>query len=401
MYRNISLVLFLSLLLATSAWAGIQPGAFTLSPMVGGHIFEDDYDLENSPFLSLGLGYNLTEQAALEAVYSQTNADGESAADSDARVRTFRLDALYHFMPEKTLVPYLAIGVGEINTKYDVGGRDRNLLANVGAGVKYFVAEEFALRADVRSLLDFPDPEKSLMYSAGLFFQFGGGAAAPAPVAMEKTPAKEMAPAAPADSDGDGVTDDLDQCPASPQGSPVNSVGCPLDSDGDGVADHMDKCPATPQGAPVNKVGCPLDSDGDGVADYMDKCLGTPSGVSVDAVGCPTKLSLQINFGHDSNKIGPEFDGEISKAAQCINDYPGNLVYIDGHTDSQGAAEYNQQLSERRATAVKNRLVEKFNIPASRMTARGFGETTPVADNGTKEGRFQNRRVEVACGAAK
>lgn len=403
MLRNMTLTALLSLLLATSAWAGIQPRAFTLSPMVGGHLFEDDYSLENTPFFSLGLGYNLTEQAALEAVYSQTDADGEKATDSDAKVRTFRLDALYHFMPEKTLVPYLAIGVGEININPDSGGNRRHLLANAGAGIKYFIAEDFALRADVRYLLDFPEPENNLLYSAGLFMQFGGAAPAPAPVVMEKpavapTPAPVLA-IAPIDSDGDGIADDLDKCPGTPKGAVVNKVGCPLDSDGDGVADYMDKCPATPKGAPVDKVGCPLDSDGDGVADYLDKCPGTPSGVSVDAVGCPTKLTLKINFGHDSNKIGPEFDGEISKAAQCINDYPGNLVYIDGHTDSRGSAEYNQLLSEKRAAAVKNRLIEKFNIPASRMTARGFGESTPVADNKTEEGRLQNRRVDVACGA--
>jgi OOP family OmpA-OmpF porin len=108
---------------------------------------------------------------------------------------------------------------------------------------------------------------------------------------------------------------------------------------------------------------------------------------------------LNINFGHDSNKVGAQYDGEIAKAAQCINDYPGNVVFIDGHTDSTGAAAYNQKLSVQRAQAVVNRLVERFDIPASRVTARGFGEDKPVADNKTAEGRAQNRRVEVACGA--
>ncbi|NOY13881.1 MAG: hypothetical protein GXP51_09485, partial [Deltaproteobacteria bacterium] len=74
-YRTLP-VIFLTLLLTTSARAGIQPGTFTLSPMVGGHIFENDQQLENSLSWSLGLGFNLTERAALEAVFSHSEADG-------------------------------------------------------------------------------------------------------------------------------------------------------------------------------------------------------------------------------------------------------------------------------------------------------------------------------------
>ena len=171
------------------------------------------------------------------------------------------------------------------------------------------------------------------------------------------------------------------------------------DSDGDGVMDAVDNCPNTPKGAPVNDVGCPLDSDGDGVFDYLDQCPDTPAGVSVDVYGCPTKLTLHINFGHDSSTVGAEFDSEVAKAAQCINSYPGNTVIIEGHTDSSGAAAYNLKLSEQRATAVKNRLMEKFNIKESRLIAQGFGESHPVADNKTAGGRSLNRRVEVGCGA--
>lgn len=171
------------------------------------------------------------------------------------------------------------------------------------------------------------------------------------------------------------------------------------DSDGDGVIDAMDKCPNTPKGAPVDKVGCPLDSDGDGVFDYLDQCPGTPAGVSVDVYGCPTKLTLHINFGHDSSTIGTEFDSELAKAAQCINDYPGNTVIIEGHTDSSGAAAYNLKLSGQRADAVKNSLVERFDIKESKLITQGFGESHPVADNKTAGGKALNRRVEVDCGA--
>jgi OOP family OmpA-OmpF porin len=109
-------------------------------------------------------------------------------------------------------------------------------------------------------------------------------------------------------------------------------------------------------------------------------------------------LTLHINFGQDSSKIDARYDSEIAKAARCINDYPGNIVFIDGHTDSDGSRAYNQKLSEQRAAAVKNRLISNFDIPATKVTARGFGEDQPVADNGTAAGKALNRRVDVACG---
>jgi len=90
----------------------------------------------------------------------------------------------------------------------------------------------------------------------------------------------------PLDSDNDGVADYQDQCPDTPQGVAVDPKGCALDSDNDGVADYLDRCPGTPQGVAVDTKGCPLDSDKDGVADYLDKCPGTPRGVEVDTGGC-------------------------------------------------------------------------------------------------------------------
>lgn len=434
MFKKVLLLLFVASCLALPVSAEIQPGAFTLSPMIGGHIFEGNQSLDESSFWGIGLGYNLTESWAVEGVYTRTDADADDASTTDTKVETIRLDALYHFNSSNKLVPYLVAGLGGIYSDPDSGAERDHLLFNYGVGLKYFILDDLiALRADVRHLLDFPEPDNNLQYSAGLVFQLGKPAPAAQPVEAvvpqpKPVPAPAPAPApldsdgdgvidkldqcpdtpagvavdskgCPLDSDGDGVTDNMDKCPDTPKGAAVNSQGCPLDSDGDGVYDYLDKCPNTPKGAPVDKKGCPLDSDGDGVFDYLDKCPGTPAGVSVDANGCPTVLTLHINFGHDSSNVGPEYDGEIAKAAQCINNYPGNVVFIDGHTDSSGAAAYNQKLSVQRAQAVVNRLVEKFNIPASRMTARGFGEDKPVATNKSVAGRAQNRRVEVACGA--
>lgn len=398
MLKSIAVVCFL-VLLATSGWAAVQADRFTLSPMVGGHAFDDDLHLENSFFWSLGLGYSLTDHVGIEAVFSQTDAEADASAN-DTLVRGLRLDALYHFSPQRKLVPYLAAGLGGLRYNPDIGSSESHLTGNVGAGVKYFLSQNVALRADVRYLRDVSDAENHLLSSAGVVFQFGLAPAAAAPVEAEKVAVVQQKIAdLPADTDADGVADDVDRCPDTPAGVLVNAVGCPADADADGVPDYLDQCAATPKAAPVDASGCPVDSDRDGVFDYLDRCMNTVVGASVDADGCQTKLTLRINFANDSDIIDSQYDSEIAKAAQCIKDYPGNLVYIDGHTDSFGSADYNQNLSLRRARAVVNRLNEKFGISMQRMTARGFGETIPVADSRDPESRWMNRRVEVICGA--
>jgi OOP family OmpA-OmpF porin len=148
-----------------------------------------------------------------------------------------------------------------------------------------------------------------------------------------------------------------------------------------------------PAPAPVVK-----DSDGDGVSDHLDKCPGTPKGRIVDTDGCELKLTLRINFDFNNTDIKPEFKLELDKAAEFIR-MNSHVPYIllAGHTDSIGEDDYNQKLSERRAMAVRQTLINDYGIDGGRLVARGYGEAQPVADNATEEGRYQNRRVEVIC----
>jgi OOP family OmpA-OmpF porin len=209
---------------------------------------------------------------------------------------------------------------------------------------------------------------------------------------------------APLDSDGDGVPNRADQCPNTPKGAKVDAKGCPLDSDGDGVFDGLDKCPGTPAGVKVNADGCPLDTDGDGIPDYLDKCPtvpapGTPDGCPPPAVEkpaepapapvdtTPRKLVLEgVNFSTDSSKLAPGSVAILDNAAATLKGWDDVKVMIEvaGHTDSTGSAAYNQKLSERRANTVRAYLI-----------AKGYGETQPVADNKTRDGRYKNRRVEL------
>lgn len=200
-----------------------------------------------------------------------------------------------------------------------------------------------------------------------------------------------------ADADGDGVTNNLDRCPGTPAGYTVDAHGCPLDSDGDGVTDALDECPDTPAGFKVDDKGCPVDSDGDGVLNGLDKCPDTPAGSKVDRTGCPEvgqelAVLMGIEFNFDSSEIRHESRFILSNVIQTLASNPDIKVNIIGHTDSIGTEEYNQKLSERRAAAVREYLIQQ-GIDEGRMTTEGRGEKEPVAPNMLRADRQKNRRV--------
>ena len=239
----------------------------------------------------------------------------------------------------------------------------------------------------------------------------------------------------PFDSDGDGVADYLDRCPNTPKEAigHVDAQGCPLDSDKDGIPDYLDRCPGTPEGATVDENGCELDSDGDGVPDWRDECPRTrkeaighvdAKGCDLDSdhdgvpdwqdecphtpgikenKGCPEvkreirqllKKAMQgIEFETARATIRPSSYSLLDEIAQQFIENPSFIIEVQGHTDNTGKADKNMTLSQDRANAVRDYLIGK-GVPAERMTARGYGQDKPIADNSTKAGRAKNRRVE-------
>jgi len=151
----------------------------------------------------------------------------------------------------------------------------------------------------------------------------------------------------------------------------------------------------------VDNKGCEIDSDQDGVVDSQDKCPNTPAGAKVDESGCriilekDVSIALNITFANNSDEITDNFTQEIQKVAEFMRQYPDTTAVIEGHTDNRGAASYNQQLSEKRAKAVMQYIVEKFSINASRLSSVGVGEASPIASNDSLEGRAKNRRVQA------
>ena len=200
------------------------------------------------------------------------------------------------------------------------------------------------------------------------------------------------------DTDGDGIIDSEDEC-VDVKGTKIMK-GCP-DADGDGVADKDDECP-TVKGAKENK-GCPWpDTDGDGVADKDDKCPTVKGTVANN--GCPEvsdeamkKLNdygKTILFNSGKSSFQKQTYPVLQAMSAILKEYPTAKFSLEGHTDSDGKDAMNQKLSEDRAAAVKNYLIEQ-GIDASRLSSKGFGESMPVDSNKTAKGKANNRRVEV------
>jgi OmpA-OmpF porin, OOP family len=178
------------------------------------------------------------------------------------------------------------------------------------------------------------------------------------------------------------------------------------DSDGDGISDDKDRCPGTPQGVTVDMVGCPVDSDKDGVPDYKDQCPGTLAGTKVDAKGCPlpkptlgkvtatgTYVFKDIQFESNKSNLKSSSFATLNNMAEALKARPDMKVEIQGHTDSRGKHDYNVGLSQKRAETVKAYLVSR-GVDSERLVPRGYGPDHPIASNSTTEGRATNRRVE-------
>jgi OOP family OmpA-OmpF porin len=414
--------MFLLLATVTAGRGEVKAGEYSITPFIGGYNFEGNQDLKNAPVYGLRGGYNFTKNWGVEGIFNYVATEYTTlAGNPDVNVYGFGIEGLYHFMPESRFVPFLAVGAGGQRYNASGGIKDRDkFTVDYGAGLKYFLTDNLALRADVRHvILPLHDHYNNLLYTVGLSFSFGGEKKAP-PVVTSARAAEPVAEASVKvikDTDGDGVPDELDKCPNTPAGVKVDRDGCPIDSDKDGVPDYLDKCPDTPTGVKVDKDGCPIDSDKDGVPDYLDKCPGTPAGVKVDKDGCPPpavkkaapapamekaivekgRATLIVEFDTDKSVVKKKYHEEIGKLAVVMKKYTDINITIEGHTDNVGGAKYNQKLSERRAEAVKTYLVKEFGIETSRLSAIGYGLTKPMASNATKEGRQKNRRVEAAA----
>jgi OOP family OmpA-OmpF porin len=127
----------------------------------------------------------------------------------------------------------------------------------------------------------------------------------------------------------------------------------------------------------------------------VSKCPNTPAGVPVDADGCPIPqdVVLQgVNFETNSANLTADSKPVLDKVADGLKEHHRLTIEVQGHTDSTGSAAYNLKLSDRRANSVVDYLVSQ-GVPRAQLSAKGYGQTQPIASNATAEGRAKNRRV--------
>jgi OOP family OmpA-OmpF porin len=364
----------------------------------------------------LGLGYVVNDALNIEAMLSVATPKASQPGRSGEEHTALGVDLQWVFRRNEDFSPYLLAGLSTFNI--DPSGSENDLDgAAFSAGAGFYLnpfKSNVAIRGEFRRRLENASSDvgrwdglRDSLFSLGLQIPFGpatpkwvdtdGDGVEDGSDNCPNTPAgaKVDAWGCELDSDGDGVKDSKDQCPGTPRGVAVDANGCPNDSDGDGVSDDMDECPGTPAGQPVDAKGCELDDDGDGVINRLDECPGTPPGTPVDRKGCELKgdYTLQgVNFETNSDRLVSGASAVLNLVAETLLKYPEIKVEVQGHTDSDGAAAYNESLSSRRAQTVRDYLASK-GVDAGRMTVRGYGESAPVADNTTAAGKAQNRRV--------
>jgi OOP family OmpA-OmpF porin len=309
---------------------------------------------------------------------------------------------------------YFLAGIGYLGTETGPTAIEENRPSGT-AGLGFILRlgnSPVSIRGEYRARLAYEDTRDltDRIGTLGLQFSFGGG----------RTSTR-------LDSDGDGVRDGRDRCPRTPRGVAVNNVGCEVDTDGDGVPNGADACPNTFLGTEVDAYGCPRDDDGDGVPNdkdqcpntiagasvsangceqddygdkvinHLDRCPNTRAGVRVDINGCEITDVIQlpgVNFVSASDRLLPGAAQVLTNAAATLKKHPDLVIEVAGHTDSDGSAANNQGLSERRANTVRDFLVNA-GVPRANLSARGYGEARPIADNATARGKAINRRVEL------
>lgn len=351
--KNIKLSLITAALLVSAAsYANEQPKAQDLVGKFYGGIntslidIDEDrapnvIDFDFSLGLGLELGYRYSESTEFRLSYNDITIDlANNSTDEDGDAISF--DVLY-FPTQQNY--YVLGGVSSV----DIGGSE--LTANLGLGYRHYFSDRFAAYTEAKTHYSFDESYTDLSAQIGLVYFFGE-----ASKSSVKSVKDEIAP----------VT--KTQAVAAPISAPKAVI---KDSDNDGVIDSKDNCASTPVNDKVDSKGCTI---------FTEEKLSR---------------TLLINFDNNKAVITQKYRSEVAKIANFLNKYSHTSMTIAGHTSSQGAAAYNQKLSQKRADAVVALLVTDFGIEKSRLKAKGYGETLLINTANTAAAHNENRRIEA------
>ncbi len=302
------------------------------------------------------------------------------------------------------LTPFVLVGGGLIGIRSgpEALGRDVDPALHFGGGLKLHL-DRWVLRLDIRDVVSHRRGVDETFEAHHLELLLGASVMLGV---REPKPRPDRRPTPLRDSDGDGLRDNVDQCPQEPENLDgyQDDDGCPeQDRDGDTFWDDQDSCPDEPGIAPD---GCPVrDTDGDGLLDDVDACIDEPETDNgfEDGDGCPDQLPealarftgriTGITFEVNKATIHRDSLPTLDAAVQTLLEYPDVRIEIAGHTDSTGSREHNLELSRKRADAVASYLVG-MGVGEHRIQTIGFGPDVPIDTNETKSGRANNRRIE-------
>ncbi|MEO1937479.1 MAG: OmpA family protein, partial [Sulfurimonas sp.] len=349
-------LLLSALLLGSATFASDTFYKNEISALAGYNMAEGNVGLDDDGYAvgSVELQFNKPDSKIspeISVLYmSGVDYDKKIAPGTDTSITRVLLNGVYTFDAIETqlpIVPFVKAGAGYEFVGNEIENYNEDgFVVDAGAGLKFKITDRWAAKAEAIYLAKIDNihntpADNNLIGLVGLTYSFGEVKKAAPVVAVAAATAAVVA-----------VVE--------------------KDTDGDGVVDSMDKCPDTPAGTLVNAEGCPvvLDDDNDGVENAKDLCPNTPAGEKVDTNGCPLVVNLHINFANDSAEIPASANDLLDKYAAFLKRNTNYSAKIVGYTDNVGSQAYNQKLSERRAKAVMNALIER-GVDAKQLSAIG------------------------------
>jgi len=343
----------------------------------GRYHFDNERNLDDANSLEVGVEVPMSEALSLEAWFSSFDVDIENSANELDGAR-YTVGGLYH-LSNSSLRPFIALGLGHQELEDDSNDTHIEALAYGGLGLKKYFDNNIVVRGELLGLKSFDHEVTDLGARIAVGYAFGRSTTKPVSMA-ESAPATEVIQAA-----APVVKKTIE---AMPKTQPTPKI----------IEEELVKPVAKTVAKPIVKTA-PVDSDLDGVVDRLDKCNGTDKAFKVDAAGCPVMLTetvsikMNVKFPSNSAVISGDNFSEIQKVANFMKQFDQTSVTVEGYSDDRGRDAYNKALSQKRADSVRMTLINEFKLEAKRVSAMGYGEESPIADNNTAAGRAENRRV--------